>query len=332
MGNQNFNVEALRAITEVFPGGRNMFCEFTGISIAVLRNYIYSKTVPDEEQTGKMARALGVPESVFDVNRNTMGLEEIKRRVASKIRQNYEKYEEKKGIKNREIDVVGKNIAWKDSEVPYPYNLIDAIFREHVDVIISKDVEDGIEYAVSTLNDREQKVIKHRFQEYMSHKEIGKEFDVTHERIRQIESKALRKLRHPTRTRYFRFGLTGLERYSSLEELQKAIDEKKKELDNLNYEIELATKQIEKTQRTIPKSRNCRILGEWEDIEELDFSVRTFNCLRRQNIRTVGQLIDVARKEENLLQIRNMGIKSIQEIYGRLWERCRIDPRKDSDG
>ena len=34
--------------------------------------------------------------------------------------------------------------------------------------------------------------------------EVGKQFDVTRERIRQIEAKALRKLRHPTRANYLR--------------------------------------------------------------------------------------------------------------------------------
>ena len=41
--------------------------------------------------------------------------------------------------------------------------------------------------------------------------EVGKEFNVTRERIRQIEAKALRKLRHPSRSRKLR-GLSGLRR------------------------------------------------------------------------------------------------------------------------
>ena len=58
---------------------------------------------------------------------------------------------------------------------------------------------------LSTLTDREQKVLRLRFGlddgRARTLEEVGKEFDVTRERIRQIEAKALRKLRHPSRSR-----------------------------------------------------------------------------------------------------------------------------------
>lgn len=58
---------------------------------------------------------------------------------------------------------------------------------------------------LGTLTDREQKVLKLRFGledgRARTLEEVGKKFDVTRERIRQIEAKALRKLRHPTRSK-----------------------------------------------------------------------------------------------------------------------------------
>ena len=58
---------------------------------------------------------------------------------------------------------------------------------------------------LSTLTDREQKVLRLRFGlddgRARTLEEVGKEFKVTRERIRQIEAKALRKLRHPSRSR-----------------------------------------------------------------------------------------------------------------------------------
>lgn len=58
---------------------------------------------------------------------------------------------------------------------------------------------------LSTLTDREEKVLRLRFglEDGRSRtlEEVGKEFDVTRERIRQIEAKALRKLRHPSRSK-----------------------------------------------------------------------------------------------------------------------------------
>lgn len=58
---------------------------------------------------------------------------------------------------------------------------------------------------LATLTDREQKVLRLRFGlddgKARTLEEVGKEFEVTRERIRQIEAKALRKLRHPSRSR-----------------------------------------------------------------------------------------------------------------------------------
>ena len=58
---------------------------------------------------------------------------------------------------------------------------------------------------LDTLTEREQKVLKLRFGledgRARTLEEVGKEFDVTRERIRQIEAKALRKLRHPSRSK-----------------------------------------------------------------------------------------------------------------------------------
>ena len=65
-----------------------------------------------------------------------------------------------------------------------------------------------IERELSTLTPREAHVIKLRFGLYDGRsrtlEEVGKEFDITRERIRQIEAKALRKLRHPSRARHLK--------------------------------------------------------------------------------------------------------------------------------
>ena len=66
-------------------------------------------------------------------------------------------------------------------------------------------LHEQLDDVVSTLTEREQRVIKLRFGwddgRPRTLEEVGKEFNVTRERIRQIEAKALRKLRHPSRSR-----------------------------------------------------------------------------------------------------------------------------------
>jgi RNA polymerase primary sigma factor len=81
-----------------------------------------------------------------------------------------------------------------DEDAPSPSEqAADVLLREH------------IEEVMQTLTPREAKVLKLRFGlqdgRMRTLEEVGKEFDVTRERIRQIEAKALRKLRHPSRSK-----------------------------------------------------------------------------------------------------------------------------------
>ena len=69
-------------------------------------------------------------------------------------------------------------------------------------------LKEQLDEVLDTLTEREQKVLRLRFGmndgRARTLEEVGREFDVTRERIRQIEAKALRKLRHPSRSRKLR--------------------------------------------------------------------------------------------------------------------------------
>ncbi len=77
-----------------------------------------------------------------------------------------------------------------------------------LDIAMQGDIKKNIEKALSSLTEREQSVIRRRFGlgEDTPHtlEEVGNEFDVTRERVRQIEVKAIRKLRHPSRSKWLR--------------------------------------------------------------------------------------------------------------------------------
>ncbi|UCG21517.1 MAG: sigma-70 family RNA polymerase sigma factor, partial [Deltaproteobacteria bacterium] len=72
-----------------------------------------------------------------------------------------------------------------------------------VDAVINLNLSEQTRKVLSTLTPREEKVLRMRFGigEKADHtlEEVGQDFAVTRERIRQIEAKALRKLRHPSR-------------------------------------------------------------------------------------------------------------------------------------
>jgi RNA polymerase primary sigma factor len=74
------------------------------------------------------------------------------------------------------------------------------------EAVVTSNLREITEEVLQTLSPREEKVIKMRYglgpvEEEHTLEEVGKDFDVTRERIRQIEAKALRKLRHPSRAR-----------------------------------------------------------------------------------------------------------------------------------
>ncbi|PCI73968.1 RNA polymerase sigma factor RpoD [Candidatus Dependentiae bacterium] len=74
-----------------------------------------------------------------------------------------------------------------------------------MDAVINDDVKERVRKVLKTLTPREEKVLKMRFGIDVASEhtleEVGKDFSVTRERIRQIEVKALRKLRHPSRSK-----------------------------------------------------------------------------------------------------------------------------------
>ncbi len=77
-----------------------------------------------------------------------------------------------------------------------------------IEAVINTDLEERTRGVLKTLTPREEKVLRMRFGigEKSDHtlEEVGQDFEVTRERIRQIEAKALRKLRHPSRSKQLR--------------------------------------------------------------------------------------------------------------------------------
>ncbi|MBM7717104.1 DNA-directed RNA polymerase alpha subunit, partial [Bacillus thermophilus] len=61
-------------------------------------------------------------------------------------------------------------------------------------------------------------------------------------------------------------------------------------------------------------------------IEELDLSVRSYNCLKRAGINTVQELAN--KTEEDMMKVRNLGRKSLEEVKGKL-EELGLELRKD---
>ncbi len=85
------------------------------------------------------------------------------------------------------------------------------------DAVISVNLKEYTSQVLRTLTPREERVVKMRFglEDGSEHtlEEVGQSFQVTRERIRQIEAKALRKLRHPSRSRKLKAFVDGVKEY-----------------------------------------------------------------------------------------------------------------------
>jgi len=96
-------------------------------------------------------------------------------------------------------------------------NLADFIEDQHAEapaeMAAKMMLNSAVEEALSDLNDREKAVVRMRFGlddgQARTLEEVGREFGVTRERIRQIESKTLAKLRHPQHSQKLRDYLDG---------------------------------------------------------------------------------------------------------------------------
>ena len=122
-----------------------------------------------------------------------MGMSEDKVREIMKISQEPVSLETPVG--EEEDSHIGDFIPDEDAQAPSE-SAAQTLLKEHINEVLN------------TLTLREQRVLKLRFGledgKQRTLEEVGKEFQVTRERIRQIEAKALRKLRHPTRSKKLR--------------------------------------------------------------------------------------------------------------------------------
>ncbi len=187
---------------------------------------------------------------------------------------------------------------------------------------LPEDLKETVEYCLQTLTEREQRIMTSYYglngETAKTYREIGQDFNVTQERIRQVHAKALRKLRHPNRANILKVGKKVYDEQCAESERVKAIyaEAKAEELERLKAEDDERIRQlaIDDAQRKHKDSGGLFVIP----IENLDLSVRAFNCLHRAGIETVGDLLKL--DDEALLRIRNLGRKSAEEVKQRIEE------------
>lgn len=171
----------------------------------------------------------------------------------------------------------------------YPENLLCAIMGErNLEAIgFNSDISivgERLEKMLDTLLPREKEILHIRWKNRFSFQTVAEMYNLTKERIRQIENKALRKLRHPTRWAFIKDGIDI--KAERLKALELAKTQKEERIVNLQFDK----------------------IG----IEHLDLSVRSYNCLKRAGYDTLKEILVLT--DADFCRIRNMGSRSINEV------------------
>ncbi len=126
--------------------------------------------------------------------------------IAEKMEVNIEKIHEIKRISQEPISI--ETPVGKDEDSHLGDFIADESISSPMEAVTYHLLKEDLEDVIKDLQPRERDVVRLRFGLVDGHsrtlEEVGKEFGVTRERIRQIEAKALRKLRHPSRSRKLR--------------------------------------------------------------------------------------------------------------------------------
>lgn len=314
-----WNSENLRTLVENSGMTQESIAEAIGIPAVSFRVYLTEKAQPPIDRLFALADLFAVPLDYISGRCTKEECDAIEESFADNFRFLRRKDYENCTLKRAE--------QWKkpdNYESPYPYNLLDDIFGETFDHVLSEDEANGLNYCLRTLNEKEQTVIGLRYEKEMTLRQAGKELNVTLERIRQIQAKALRKLKSPVRLNYILYGEQGNLRKKDLDDREYQLNSRERQL--IEIENRLGLKRVEPDEANIEqigydearKSKTGRNGLTYSDaFLDLELSVRSFNCLARSGFLTVADVIKAIR-DGSIIKVRNLGHKSLEEIINRV--------------
>ncbi len=213
----------------------------------------------------------------------------------------------------------------------WPINLLRVIDGDGTGRTIYNDetletLEPRIDYVLRfLLTESEKIVIYKRFKHHESLFTVGEEMNLTRERVRQIEQKALRKLRHPSRRCKI---FIGVNYDDKINELRDKVELKEKELAE---KLALLRSKIDKINAVLQEVGFKIKVDSPEDhasVELLNLSKRSYNCLKRHGTNTIKELTLMTKKE--LSNVRNLGNKGVEEIIDKL-EKLGYSLKTDED-
>lgn len=223
----------------------------------------------------------------------------------------------------------GENLCYLEDIEDIEDEFSESDMEDYVNVQI---VRKNIEEMINTLNPKEAKVLELRFGledgKTRILDEVGEVIGVTRERIRQIEAKALRKLRHPSRKQHLDYHLMSDEemkqRFSNYEIQQEQLEKEKKEQEALERAKEyIRQKQMEWKKE---KEIKVKIVNSFIELEKGSM-LKKIAPIEKAYDYYLGLVLDKFDNESDIkdrcLEIYDKSEKSI-----RLIKICNIDDKK----
>ncbi len=206
-----------------------------------------------------------------------------------------------------------KSLAESNIGSEYPLNLLDAVDSDNVwQYPVPADINGTVEYLLHTfLSQRENNILHQRFKLCKTYAEIGEIYQITGERVRKIEEKALNRLRSPGCMKYLQNGIYKATQIDINNAAEQAV----------SAEISTAVAYLRELliNKTNFLDERPVIVTAKTEIEDLNLSVRCYNSVKRAGINKVGDLEKITFRELRL--IRNLGKHSLDELIGKLAEQ-----------
>lgn len=202
----------------------------------------------------------------------------------------------------------------------YPYNLLGAIIGPEalaVNFVTTNHLLDDMDQLLDDyVTEREALILRLRFINSMSLQAIADILNVTHERVRQLEAKAIRRLRHVVYTQK-------LLQSSQILENQQKIEEQQRTIAALESQIGYLRNQIEQEVGYEP-------LALTNTIDMLELTNRAYNSLRMSGIQTVEDVLK-SIVSDKIHSLRGMGRNSLNDILFRLHQLNYLESFPDNE-
>lgn len=273
-------------------------------------NYL-TKRMQDDMETKRKAFQ-SIAESMKD---NELAINDVTWNVQNTLNISKERF-----LKlQKEMESIPQHILIEQAKRVYPYNLLGDIISPKalmVDFPITNNLMDDIDQLLDEyLSEREALILRLRYVHGMTLQAIADMLSVTHERVRQLEAKAIRQLRHVIYTQK-------LLQSAQIRDNQQKIDEQRRTIKALERQIEHINNQI--------INKGYKPVSVTKTIDELSLTNRAYNFFRLSGVETVEQVLQ-AILSDTTQNMKGLGTKSINNTLYRLHQTGYLESFPDNE-